>query len=88
MGVASITLVLPSGNVGEMESRGPERVLGAALWGCDHPGGDVMVTDLRSDILGKPSTEHSSPCPSQQSPSFSRLQGAAAEEAPCKSTCQ
>lgn len=86
MDVASIPLLLPSGNDREVESQTPERCLAAGLWGCDHPGGDVMATNLRS-ILAESSPEHSSPGPLQQKASFFRLHGAA-EEMPCKSTCQ
>lgn len=88
MDAASNTLLLPSGNDEEVGSQTPERCLAAGLWGCDHSGGDVMATDLRSSILAKSSPEHSSPCLSQQRTSFFRLQGAAVEETPCKSTCQ
>lgn len=87
MDVASIPQLLPSGSDGEVESQTPERCLAAGLWGCDHPGGGgVMATDLRS-VLAESSPEHSSLVPLQQKASFFRLHGAA-EETPCKSTCQ
>lgn len=76
----------------EMMGKWTVRLLrGAWLLVCGHVtalGGDVMATDLRSSISAESSSELSSPCPSQQGTSFFRLQGAAAEETPCKSTCQ
>lgn len=81
MGVAFTMLLLPSGNGGETESQTPESCLGAGLWGCDHPGGDLLVTDLRSSTLGKSSAEHSSP--SQSRTSFLGLQRAPVEGVSC-----